>query len=98
MDSQLIQEPSPGQHLLMFRGDVVTFKLSLNDPLNGNAFLRTNIGRATVSRQEIIQSVEKDKPILSKDWFDIPMKKTNANTFRVTIPLTEPGHFQAKCF
>lgn len=94
----MIQEPSPGNHVLLFRGDVITFRLTLNSVLKGSAWLRTNIGRTGISRREIIRSVEKDLPLLAKDWFDIPMKKITDCTFSVSVPITEPGNFEGKCF
>jgi len=50
-----------------------------------------------VARNEIIREVDRDDPPLGRDWFDIPMERIDSRRFRVTIPLTEVGHFQTKC-
>jgi starch synthase (maltosyl-transferring) len=94
----VLQEPAPGQHLLRFRGDTQTFTLSLGRIEKGNAWLRTNIGYADIARDEIIREVNHDIPSLGRDWFDIPMKQVNDQHFKVTLPLCDIGHFQAKCF
>ena len=94
---QIIQEPAPGARLLMFRGDTITFTLTLSAPEKGGAWLRTTVGHAHVARNEIIREVDHDDPPLGRDWFDIPMERIDSRRFRVTIPLTEVGHFQAKC-
>ena len=52
------QDPAPGKHLLRFRGDVQKFTLTLENPQEGDAWLRTNIGHAGVTRNEIIREVD----------------------------------------
>ncbi|MDH3345539.1 MAG: glycogen debranching protein, partial [Desulfobacteraceae bacterium] len=94
----VIQDPAPGIRILMFRGDIRSFTLSLVNPQKGSAWLRTNIGHAEVGRREIIQAVDKNQPPLGQDWFDIPMKRVDDRSFKITIPLCEVGHFEAKCF
>jgi len=100
MDTSIgvIQDPAPGIRILMFRGDVQSFILSLGKPQKGRAWLRTNIGHADVARREIIEAVDKNQPPLGRDWFDIPMKRFDDRSFKITISLCEVGHFQAKCF
>lgn len=93
-----MQDPAPGTHILMFRGDTQTFTLSLIHPEKGSAWLRTNIGHARITRNEIIREVNYDEPPLGRDWFDIPMKRVDDRSFQVTLPLCEVGHFQAKSF
>ncbi|UCF92219.1 MAG: glycogen debranching enzyme N-terminal domain-containing protein [Desulfobacterales bacterium] len=99
MENSLIwQDPVPGKHLLKFRGDVVTFSLSLAHPQKGTAWVRTNIGQARTARREIIREVENEEPPLGRDWFDIPMQRSDDRCFRITLPLCEVGHFETKCF
>lgn len=92
------QNPFPGTHILMFRGDAQTFTLTISAPLKGHAWLRTNLGHAKTSRSEIIREVFYDEPPLGRDWFDLPMRKINELTFSITAPLCEVGHFEAKCY
>ncbi|MCD6185153.1 MAG: glycogen debranching enzyme N-terminal domain-containing protein [Deltaproteobacteria bacterium] len=97
------QNPVPGTHLLMFRGDTVTFTLSVSPCFTGKAWLRTNIGHVGITRKEIIEKVEKNESPLSRDWFDLPMVhvdmvRIDQERFKITIPLAETGHFEAKAF
>jgi predicted glycogen debranching enzyme len=94
----LTQNPSPGTHLLIFKGDTLTFMLTLSSSMKGSAWLRTNLGHAEIARSEIIREVLFDEPPLGRDWFDLPMKKIGKTSFRITLPLFEVGHFEAKCF
>ena len=94
----LMQDPEPGTRILMFRGDIQIFKLSLRSNEEGDAWLRTNIGHAQVRREEIIKEVHCEEPRLYRDWFDIPMNRVDNRNFQVTLPLCEVGHFEAKCF
>ena len=93
----IFQTPEPGKHIVQFRGDIITFELSLSSRHDGNAWLRTNIGHAAISRQEIIRYIEQDAPPLGRGWFDIPMTRIDGRHFRLSLPLTEVGHFEAKC-
>ena len=94
---QLRQDPFPGKHVLRFAGDTITFSLTLPEALAGRAFLRTNLGYGSVTRSEIIRQIENDEPPLAMDWFNVPMVSVDAKTFSVTLPLCEPGHYEAKC-
>ena len=94
----VVQNPAPGTHLLMFRGDTRTFTLTLSHAEKGSAWLRTNIGHARIVRAEIFGDVRRNEPPLARDWFDIPMKRSGNRRFQVTVPLCEVGHFEAKCF
>ena len=90
------QIPEPGQQMVLFRGDTVTFDLSLPAGSDGSAWLRTNIGHAAVTRREIIRHTEQDIPPLGQDWFDIPMRRIDERRFSLSLPLTEIGRFEAK--
>ncbi len=91
------QTPSPGQHLLQFRGDLLVFKLQVQARLQGKAYVRTNIGHARTIRDEIIRYVELNEAPLGRDWYDVPMKAVSPGEYEVTIVLNEVGHFEAKC-
>ena len=93
----LQQHPEPGKKLKKFCGDTVTFELTLKKSSKGKAWVRTNIGHADITRKEIIRDVEFDETPLKKDWFDIPMKQVENLCHRLTLPLVEVGHFEAKC-
>ncbi len=92
------QDPAPGRHLVKFCGDTLTFTLTVPQSENGTAWVRTNIGQAAEIRRETLRNVEQDDPPLGRAWFDIPMQRRDAQTFTVTLPLCESGHFEAKCF
>ncbi len=94
----LRQEPAPGMRVLMFKGDLITFVLNLPVEKAGKAWLRTNIGHAEIKRKEIILNVRDDEPVSHRDCFDIPMKARDSKTFFITLPLSEVGHFEAKCY
>jgi predicted glycogen debranching enzyme len=93
----LSQEPNPGTHLLRFRGDAITFTLTLSPPFAGSAWLRTNLGQAACGRREIIHQVEAEESPLGRDWFDLPMERLDECRYRLTVPLLEVGHFAGKC-
>lgn len=94
---QVIQEPSPGQHTLRFRGDLARFRLQVAPDHAGAAYVRTNLGHARAIREEIIRAVELNEAPLARDWYDVPMKLVAPGRYEAIIPLTEVGHFEAKC-
>ncbi len=83
-------------------GDVLEFTLRLKRPAPGRAFLRTNIGHAATARLAILREVIEHQPRLAEDWFDIPMRPAeppqDGGSFRLALPLVEPGHFEAKAY
>jgi predicted glycogen debranching enzyme len=93
------QYPSPGDFLLKWAGDRVEISLQLDKAHKGRAVFRTNIGRASIRRQEIIAQTESGEAPLAHDWHDIPMRETEPGCFFVCVPLTEVGVFSGKaCF
>ena len=92
------QTPLPGQHLLRFCGDALTVDLRLETECEGRAFLRTNIGHAKTERAETIAEVQQRRSRLGWAWYDLPMQRIDARTFRITLALTEVGHFEGKAF
>lgn len=95
----LEQLPTPGQHLLLWTGDMLTITLRVTPDRPGRAVFRTNLGRATVRRRELIAGTETDEPVLARDWHDIPMALTSMGVYTAHVPLTEVGWFAGKaCF
>ena len=95
----MTQIPAPEDFLLKWRGDTLTVTLKLDQPRKGRAAFRTNLGRASVRRREIIDETEKGVTPLAKAWTDIPLKEIEPGLFRADIPLDEVGIFSGKaCF
>ncbi len=95
-DIHITLEPAPGSKLLHHRGDTLVFTLRINQCIQGQAFLRTNLGKGRLVRKQIIDAVEKKVPTKGRDWFDIPMSEVDPQLFRLRLPLIEVGHFEAK--
>ena len=95
----MIQTPAPEDFLLKWRGDTLAVTLKLDSPRKGRAAFRTNIGRASVRRREIIDETEKGLTPLAKAWTDIPLPEVEPGVFHADIPLDEVGIFSGKaCF
>jgi predicted glycogen debranching enzyme len=92
------QTPLPGTNLLLHRGDSVIFQLHVENIPSGEAFLRTNLGRADTRRTEQIRHTEHGIPPLGRAWNDIAMRKVAGNIFEIRLPLFEVGVFEAKCW
>jgi len=97
-DEQIIQDPAPGTRLVRFCGDLLHLTLQLPCSQAGTAWVRTNIGYASIIRDEIIREIEEKKTPLGKAWFDLPMQRLDERRFAATLPLCEAGHFEAKCY
>ncbi len=93
----MIQYPPGGTSLLVTAGDTLTFSLQAGSHRRGTAFLRTNLGRATERRREIIAQTEAARPFLASDWHDLPLTETAPGHHQLRLPLLEPGWFAAKC-
>jgi predicted glycogen debranching enzyme len=93
-----LQRPAPDSRRLYFRGDTLTFSLTLPQAPPGEAWLRTNLGQAPTQRREIRAQVERGIIPMARDWADIPMTQVDETTFRLRLPLAEVGHFEAKTY
>ena len=96
--SDIKQKPVPGIHLLLHCGDILEFRLESPKPIDGKAFLRTNLGNAYYHRKEIIEHVEEEITPGFQDWNNLPMQKVDDYTYHIRLMLTEVGHFEGKCF
>ena len=94
----LEQHPEPGIHMLHFCGDQITFSLHLPRPAPGTAYLRTNLNRAQIRHQQIVEQVEEDTPSLERDWYDLPMERVDETHFTLTCHLYQVGRFEAKTY
>ncbi len=92
------QSPVPGKRLMFYRGDTVSFQLEIKDMPEGEAFLRTNLGRADMARSERINFTELNKPILDRAWHDLPMRRVADGMYEIHLALHEVGIFEAKCW
>ena len=95
---QLTQTPEVGTSRLYFRGDTIQFCLKLSKPAVGKAFLRTNLGRVSIRRKEIIKHVHSKRSISGQDWHDIPLIKISDTEYSISLSLLEVGHFSAMTF
>ena len=94
--SSPVQIPVPGTHQLLHGGDILEFSLTVHG--KGKAFLRTNIGKASVRRAETISLVKTGMASAGQDWYDIPMTGDGNGNYTLKLALIEAGHFEAKCF
>jgi len=92
------QRPAPGSRIIACRGDSLEFSLSVDHGVPQGAWLRTNIGHARTNRNETIEHVATGRPILHRDWHDIPMVCEGPGRFSIKLPLLEVGRFEAKAF
>jgi hypothetical protein len=98
IDNTLVQQPPPGTRLVKFCGDTLTFTLTLPHSQTGSAWVRSNLGHARLTREEIIREIEHNETRLGRDWYDIPMHQIDEKNFTAKLPIIEVGHFEAKCF
>ncbi len=93
--------PATGQQVLRFVGDRVTFSLSGADggtlPKGWRAYLRTNLGRAQVLRQEIIHAHTGRLSLENAAWHDIPLNQVDGKWQR-DFCLSQTGYFSAKAY
>lgn len=92
--------PGAGERRVQFVGDHLVFTLTHPHArewaaAGWTARLRTNLGRAGMIRQEIIQSKFHKVPLAGASWRDIPMRWVDGE-WQLTLPLTEVGWFKAK--
>ena len=91
--------PGPGERVLRFVGDQIRFTLRPGAASkNFRALLRTNLGKAAATREEIISSHAGKRPMSIAFWRDLPMHQISEGEWQIDLPLTEPGYFRAKAY
>jgi predicted glycogen debranching enzyme len=104
---RLTLSPNPGEMLLRFVGDRLTFRLT-PEHRTPEAYLRTNLGRGPALHAEVLQEYyrelrEWDPASIpgpsniprGTAWRDVPMI-WNDGVWQIEITLTEPGFYHAK--
>ncbi|MCK6489730.1 MAG: glycogen debranching enzyme N-terminal domain-containing protein [Planctomycetes bacterium] len=89
--------PAPGERILRFVGDRALFRIDLDGgaPDGWRAFLRTDLGRARVQRDELVASLAGRATFAGDSWRDIPLHR-GSNGWALDLPLVETGWFRAK--
>lgn len=97
--TELSMSPAAGGRLLRFVGDRARFRLDAagGAPRGWSARLRTNLGRATVLRDEIIATRAGGRTFAGASWRDVPMRAAEGG-WEVDLPLAEVGWFRAKAY
>src|SRR6187401_3439385 len=97
-----VMTPRPGSRLLYFVGDRARFEvrdeLYTPPPAGWRAMLRTNIGRATMLRREIIEAHTRGLAATGAAWRDLPMRPQANGGWALELSITEPGFFKAKSY
>jgi starch synthase (maltosyl-transferring) len=106
---RLHSSPTPGELLLRYVGDRLTFRL-IPERRTPEAFVRTNLGRGAILHAEVLQDYYRElrkwdrssDPIPSTQprgtaWRDIPMQ-WKGDAWELELTLTESGFFHAKAY
>ena len=97
-DLNVWQTPATGERQIGLKGDDLTVTLTLATPAQGQAHLRTTLGRGAILHQEIVDAIEQGAPRMERAWGDLPMRATSPTTFECCLPLDEVGIFKAKAY
>ena len=96
-----VMVPQPGARLARFVGDRIQFRLEDRDlgepPAGWRALLRTNLGRGSDLRREILEAHTRALTPAGGSWRDIPMTRQGRG-WSLELPLAEVGYFRAKAY
>ena len=97
----LVMDPPTGERSVRYVGDRLRFGLLRADGLRPSegwrAFLRTNLGRGSLLRREIISTREGADAGAVGSWRDIPMVPAEGG-WGLELTLTEVGYFKVKAY
>ena len=94
----LEQYPPSSSRLVRRAGDLLKVTLRLNRPAQGDAYVRTNLGKAAVHRRELLRRFEQGTALAGRDWHDRRMRRLDDRHFELLLPLWETGYFEFKCY
>lgn len=91
--------PGPGERLVRFVGDQLSFRFGTDGslPEGWQARLRTNLGRGETLRREIIHEHTGQVKLANASWRDVPMTPQDG-AWSISFSLTEVGFFKAKAY
>jgi len=91
--------PGPGERLVRFVGDQISFSLNMGGslPAGWQARLRTNLSRGDTLRREIIHAHTGEVKLAKASWRDVPMTPRDGG-WALSFSLTEVGFFKAKAY
>ena len=92
------QSPKPGTEKIYREGDFITIELKLSAEVKGKAWLRSNLFHPDKKRDEIIEKTEQNIPRRYQEWGDFPMFQKSTYTFKIELPLSSVGYFEAKAY
>jgi starch synthase (maltosyl-transferring) len=105
--------PAPGNRVLRFIGDRLSFSLQFDGatalPKGWRAFLRTNLGRASALRKAVIAAQSLQTGSFQTGafqpesmWHDVPLEEAGSSKtgtmWHRELCLTETGYFKAKAY
>src|SRR5262245_48629040 len=97
----LVMTPGPGERLVRFVGDQLSFRFGLGEkgplPKGWQARLRTNLGRGRTLRREIVHGHTGKWQLANASWRDVPMRVQDG-VWSISFSLTEVGFFKAKAY
>src|SRR5579872_1502163 len=95
-----IMSPATGERLLRFVGDRVRFSLRMPDGVSQGVrgMLRTNLGKASRLRSEIIATHSGKNPMSVAFWRDVPMQRQADGQWTIELPLTDVGFYRGKAY
>ncbi len=95
----LVMTPGPGERLVRFVGDQISFSLNMGGslPAGWQARLRTNLSRGDTLRREIIHAHTGQVKLANASWRDVPMTPRDGG-WSLSFSLTETGFFKAKAY
>jgi len=94
----LIMFPAPGARMVGFIGDRVRFTLAIADgtlPDGWRGMVRTNLGRATSERDELVATRGSGQLYGGASWRDIPMEQ-QGDEWVLELALTRVGYVRVK--
>lgn len=95
--SYLQMSPEPGRRFVRHAGDLLEVELR-GVPEGWSARLRTNVGRAESRRSEVVAAGFSGHPIANASWRDIPLLPSGGGVWRLALPMTQAGYYQAKAY
>jgi predicted glycogen debranching enzyme len=98
MQVSVEQCPRPGTEKIYREGDFITIELKLSAEVKGKAWLRSNLFHPDKKRDEIIERTEQNIPRRYQEWGDFPMFQQTPDTFKIELPLSSVGFFEAKAY
>ncbi len=97
-------KPSSGAHIAAYSGDIINFQVTFSQPIQGEVFLRTNLGGIPERRKHLVNTYGNLQTLSSIGWSNHQLTpstqggSTQGATYNIHVPVSDSGNYECTLY